>query len=171
MTDREVRSRILQWLYDNRDQKGKAAISDALAIPDHVAQRVLFHLKGLGLVEGGDGSTFGSKKLLAPQISARGVDVLEGSVEPPQGIAITHNDHSTSFSIGTVAGGAVQQGSGNTQNISVHIQSLIEEIKEAPLTEEQKRGVFSKLRAFLADPATSTVVQGAGSLLQLIPNP
>jgi hypothetical protein len=87
------------------------------------------------------------------QISASGVDVVEGAKTPP--IAIQ-------FQNITVSGSSnVAIGDSNVQTVNIQIDKIVQAIDNSPGAAVEKEEAKSLLRKFLAHPLVSTIVDAA----------
>lgn len=171
MTDKEIRTELLQYLYDIKDTpRPEDSLEDKareLGITKYTLYRVLIHLREKGLVNGLDVAPrdFSAKReMIDIEISADGVDVVEGNALPPLAV----NFNTNSYHLRSVSGTAIQIGSGNSQTFENQLYELAQAINNAPITDEEKRGLKTRLADFLSHPATQFVVPKAGDLLSLL---
>jgi hypothetical protein len=156
MTDSELRGIILQKFYEERHHLTALQLSDVIAIdPNESAMRLANiceqldehrllewqSMKSQVDVQGGIG-----------RITARGVDVIEGTVSPP--ISITLHDHSISIR----SSSNVQVGSSNTQNINIQIDRLIAAVDHSTASDQEKAEAKSLLRAIAENPLVQSVL-------------
>jgi hypothetical protein len=85
------------------------------------------------------------------EITARGVDVIEGTAHSP--IAITLYDHSVSVHESS----HVQIGNSNTQNVTVHIGKLIAAVDHSNASEAEKKEAKSLLQKLAENPLVQSV--------------
>lgn len=112
MTDRDLRTVLLEYLYARRDEGRLDRLTPELVsvnASQAALTRVLFHLKTLGLIDGIEVRSAAGEDVLDPRISPWGVDVVEGSTAPPIALNIK-NDNRVN-----VSGGSVQIGRNNKQ--------------------------------------------------------
>lgn len=167
MKDAEVRTAILRHLYKTRDDEPPDELEPeqvGLSVSKVRLTRVLFDLREHGLAKGTDDSASGDLCLLSPRITARGVDVVEGTERSPVAMTL---DQSTTYNVGSVAGTAVQVGSGNTQNVYLHFQQLAQAIEAAPISDDQKRSMKNRILDLLSHPAAPFVIPSVGELIGL----
>ncbi len=161
MTDKDLRSRILDYLYQHRDGERIDELTPRLLdveAPERAVTRVAKDLKGLGLVEGVDADSADRLALLSPKISARGVDVVEGEAPAPVAMNQMFNLN------GPVT--ASQFGNQNTMEVAAHIQALIDAIDASDLGRAEKNGAKRRLKGFLESPGLGNVFQGVGVILE-----
>ena len=163
MTDQAIRTSILEYLYQHRDAP-RSDISPESIGPDvrkATFNRVMMDLLKAGLIEGHDVRTFDGPGVLVDRISGAGIDVMEGNAPSPVALNV-HNDN-RSFSIGTMTGGAAMQGDHSTQNVSVHLQALVEAVQASNMSDTDKRTALDKLKGFATSPGVANGLQ-LGSL-------
>lgn len=85
---------------------------------------------------------------------ARAVSVERAKYKP----AIT--DNVTSIHIDSINGDNVQVGNYNTQNICNTFSYLVDEIKKADASNEEKKTALTKLKDFLSNPIVSGITSG-----------
>jgi hypothetical protein len=154
MNDKELRSELLQLLYEKRSDPwttiGMNAIqnreqSEVIRIAQQLAEYGLIEFKMLNRHMGGQA-----------RISARGVDVIEGSTAPP--IAMTIDQRQT---IHISAPSNVQIGDNNIQQVQSSVVSLVSAIEKSSGTPEQKAEAKGLLRQFLAHPLVTAIAGAA----------
>lgn len=123
--------------------------SDIWRVTDQLAQHSMLDFKA---VTGGQGIRGGRFN-----ITALGVDVIEGVRESPMPIMI---DQRQTFHINSSSN--FQAGSNNTQNITqTSIEALIQQIDASAATPEQKREAKGLLAQLLEHPIFTSIVGGA----------
>lgn len=150
MTDYELRGELLRKLYERR-QEGFVSIGadgfqnsverDEARIAQQLVEHGLITFKAANDRLGG-----------RAQITAQGVDVVEGHAKPDIAINISG---SSNFQIGDH----------NSQTIHAGVQALVETINTSDADPSEKAEAKSLLRQFLEHPLVSAVASGAIGLL------
>jgi hypothetical protein len=166
MKDNELRGLILQKYYEKRrdgwiqwqdpdfEDLPKTVEFDAVDLfraCDQLGEHGLIEWKPL---HDGKGQTSGG----AGKISAFGVDVIEGNVQPPISIML---DQSQNVSVSSSSN--VQIGNANIQNVSVHVEKLIEAIENSSASPKEKTDAKSLLKKFLEHPLVTSIAGGIAS--------
>lgn len=168
MPDEIIYRRILDHL-SKQDAPPKYGTVSAAQIglegADKAVQKALVALWEAGWIGGNRdrtalGETVGSARLTELGRTA----VAEG--RPLPGVSPSVHNDNRQFSIGTNHG-AVQQGDGNTQNVSVHLQALIEAVKASDMSEDEKRGALDYLKGFATSPGVANGLQLGSLVAQL----
>ena len=168
MRDQEARGIVLNRLYEIRDAKQPAELSNFTetdVAPDTVT-RVIEQLAEKGLIDwhpvrGGINSPAKYLALMA-RINAYGVDVVEGAVEPPFAINIHAN---VDKSVNVQGSQGVQiGGSGNIQNVNLTLERLNNYIDSAGATTKEKEEAKGLLSAALENPLVKKALEWATGL-------
>jgi hypothetical protein len=166
MKDQEARGIVLKRLYDIREAKQPAELSnfDDTSLAPETVTRMLEQLAQKGLIEwhphkGGINSPTKYLAVMA-RISAFGVDVVEGGAKSPIAINIdaSVNVHGSQ--------GVQIGGSGNVQNVSLTLERLNNYIDSAGATTQEKKDAKGLLSAAFENPLVQKAIQwltGAGS--------
>jgi hypothetical protein len=161
MKDQEARGVVLKRLYDIREVKETAELSDfadtGLA-PDTVT-RMLEQLAQQGLIDwnphkAGFQSNSPTKYLaVMAKISVYGVQVVDGEAKPPIAINIdaSVNVHGSQ--------GVQIGGSGNVQNINLTLERLNNYIDSAGAMTQEKEKAKGLLRAAFENPLVQKAIQ------------
>ena len=174
LTDNQLRGILLQKAYEKRregwvqwtsedftDLEGRIDASSILPVTDQLAQAGLINFKPVRDNRGQilDGVF---------QITAAGVDVIEGAVAAPISITL---DQSQNFAFHGDAHN-IQAGNNNTQNNTIsNIQSIIRDIEASNGTSSEKQEAKSRLAAFLEHPLVTNVAGGAvGAIITSLRN-
>ena len=163
MTDSELRGVVLRRLYDHR-REGFVTLAEG----DFGGQFSFVELRSIcrqlaekGLIGKWHPTSTGSGPTIGiGQITAEGIDVIEGTKSPP--ISITFDQRST---ISVSGSQNVQIGNHNIQSIVVHLQSLAKAIDNSSATEQEKSEAKSLLNKFLAHPLVAAILGGVISSL------
>jgi hypothetical protein len=160
MKDTDLRGIILQKFYDERRTDGFIPKSsdfnpeldnaDILRISEQLKDHRLLDVK-IARYLGGGGLVIG-------RISAHGVDVVEGEVNPEIKVHFVQNTVNISGSSNVVVGDH------NQQNVTHHIEGLIKAIDSSNATPADKAEAKSRLQTFLEHPLVSAIAGGAISL-------
>lgn len=154
MKDSEVRGLILKKLYDARHGKHQhLSVPEGLAIGDvdiRILGNVTAQLQQQGLIEFKQSLNTGHRSGLA-WILAPGVDVVEGTTQPP--IAITF-DHSVNIS---GSQGVQVGGQGNVQTITMDVEKLLNAVDLGGGTVTEKEEAKSLITKLMENP----LVKGA----------
>jgi hypothetical protein len=165
MTDNQLRGIVLRKYYEKRregdiqwttgdfDEQSWPA-GELFRICDQLAEHRLIHWTRIPLQEGRSGGV--------GQISAYGIDVVEGHVKPP--IAITF-DQSRNISVASSSN--VQIGDSNIQVVTIQFERLIAAIDHASVSDVQKQEAKSLLKRFLEHPLVTSIVGGLASTIKL----
>ena len=171
MKDNDLRGLILKKYYDYRRRGLFSWMDDDFkdlpqpwGFDGKDLYRICDQLYENGLIEwhsvsDNGGQTIGGRG----QISAFGVDVIEGTAKPP--IAITADFSQQHISIQHSTG--VQIGNGNVQDLSVQIGKLVSAIDHSTAGEQQKAEAKSLLKRFLEHPLVASIVGGIASNIKL----
>lgn len=166
MKDTELRALILQKYYEKR-REGPFQWSedDFKDVPDSAdfdaadLYRICDQLADHGLINWRPVKTFGGVVGGIGNITASGVDIIEGTAQPP--ISMTF-DHSI-----TVHGSSnVQVGSNNTQGSTIQIGRLVDAIEQSNAPEADKTEAKSRLKRFLEHPLVTSIAGGLASLIK-----
>ena len=162
MKDNELRAIVLEKFYAKRREgmiqlqaEDFADVKEDLAWED--IHRVCDQLGDYGLINWQAAKGRGGMTVAGyGEIKGPGVDVIEGSATPP----ISMNfDHSV-----TIHGSSnIQVGNNNTQDITITIGRLTEEIDRATAPEAEKAEAKSRLNSLLSHPLVSAIVGGVVS--------
>jgi hypothetical protein len=165
MKDGELRGIVLEKFYELRNEQ--PGMLNVLSLPeivsldpnvnrllnicDQLGEHGLIHWKSLGSFSavGGMG-----------KITARGVDVVEGTATAP--ITVTLHDHRISVSQSS----NVQIGDSNTQGVKLRIDKLIAAIDHSEASYAEKAEAKSLLEKITSNPLLQTIlsaVLGGGS--------
>jgi hypothetical protein len=168
MNDNELRGLILQKYYDKRREgwiqwksedfqnvEAEFTAADLFSVCAQLGEHGLIDWRGL---EDNSGVTIDGRG----KISAYGIDVIERKEAPPISINLDYSDRSISVS----SSSNVQVGTGNVQNITVHVQKLREAIDAADVAPEKKEEAQTALQKFLEHPAVTAVLGGLASGIQ-----
>jgi hypothetical protein len=143
-----MRTIVLQKFYDLRNSGDVIQLGDIIDVaPNDEIQvaNVCEQLGQHGLIE------WNSIKSLAGvvggigKITARGVDVIEGSVEPP--LAMIFHDHS----ISVTGSSNVQLGIGNVQGLDIDVGKLMLAIDHSSASEAEKKEAKSLLQKVMSN--------------------
>jgi hypothetical protein len=159
MKDSEIRGLLLQKYYENRrgihgeyflpapsDFDNKLTEQDILFVSAQLGEHGL--LKWNGYRTAVHGLLAGKGK-----ITAKGIDVIEGTEEPS--ISITINPINITSSSNIIIGDS------NTQNINANIEAIVRAIQESKESPEKKAEAKSRLKKFLEHPLVSAITNGA----------
>jgi len=155
MKDIEIRGLLLQKYYEHRregsylptpeDFKGQLNHEEILYVSDQLGQH--------GLLKWTPARAFSGLVGGMGEISASGIDVVEGARKPP--IAIQ-------FQNITVSGSSnVAIGDSNVQTVNIQIDKIIQAIDHSSASAGEKQEAKSLLQKFLAHPLVSTIVSAA----------
>jgi len=98
------------------------------------------------------------------EISADGVDVIEGTKETRLAISITNNNHNVS--VGNISNSSsLAIGSGNTISIENNINEIVEALKASGSSDEEIQGALKLLKKFITHPLVNTMVGASFGLL------
>ena len=162
VTDREKRNELLGWFYANRhDLRGKQMVpipyTDAIFLRSGKWGEAEIYRIGRQLLQDGlisAGFDAGSKKVYPHEITPEGVRYIEDG-PPAPATTQTFNLH------GPVT--ASQFGNGNTMNVSIHLQALVEAVKASDMADDEKQGALQRLKEFVVSPGVANGLQ-LGSL-------
>jgi hypothetical protein len=153
---RKRRDGWVQWKSEDfQDVEADFTAADLFSVCDQLGQHDLIEWKGL---EDNSGVTINGRG----KITAFGIDVVEKKQAPPISINFDYGDHSIAVS----SSSNVQIGSGNIQNVSLHVQKLWEAIQAAEASPEKKEEAKTALRKFLEHPAVTAVLGGLASAVR-----
>lgn len=170
MKDSELRGLILQKYYDKRrDGWFQWQAEDFSDVPDTVdfdavdLFRACDQLAENGLIDWKPlrdhvNQTIGG----VGKISAAGVDVIEGNVDPPISIVLDQSHH-----VAVHHSSNVQIGNENVQGVTIHFEKLIAAIDKSSASEKDKREAKSLLKKFLEHPLVSSIAGGLASSFKL----
>ena len=172
MKDNDLRGLILRKFYEKRrlgvltfltdddfkdlpqpldfDKTDRYRICDQLA--EHGLLKWISFRHMMAVTTGGQG-----------QITALGVDVIEGTAKPT--ISITYDYSQQHVSVQNSSG--VQIGNSNVQDLSVHIGKIISAIDHSTANEQQKAEAKSLLKRFLEHPLVASIAGGLASNIKL----
>ena len=154
MTDTELRSELLAYLYESRSKDFVMIGNNARHDPAHREEiRIAQQLDEHGLIK---------FKLLnrniggTAKITAHGVDVIEGNIKPPIAIHVSKNQ-----TINISGSSGFQVGDHNSQSIKIGIEALVQEIDSSSASADDKAEAKSLVRKVLEHPLVSAIVGGA----------
>lgn len=161
LKDTEVRGLVLQKFYDLRHTSDRLELEDIVSVAPDDSTRILNICEQLGqhgLIEwkplrGAIGIVEGLGR-----ITARGVDVIEGTAQSP--IAVTIHGHVISQSSN------VQIGERNVQGISITGDKVAVAIDDAGATLEEKSEAKSLLKSVLENPLLKMALSKFGLHLE-----
>ncbi len=149
MTDNEKRGLILKEYYKKR-KTGDILLPDKLGVdlPDSEKMRIAVQLYEQGLLKGAlaqdkDGVGFFG------EISADGIDVVEGTRESPISINLDARSYFEGANFGTAN---VQTGDYSKQEIQNQFEQLVKIIQRAEAPKEEKRALLERLNDFTSHP-------------------
>jgi|ERR1700733_2316389 len=156
MSDSELRGIVLRKLYDSRRQGMvplPVELSSSVLTPDTVFE-ICRQLAEKGLIrwkpiEGQGGG--GYLRTGMAQITAFGIDVIEGNATSPISVSI---DRSVTIS----SSSNVQVGEGNFQNVRFSAEKIALAIDQANASVLEKEKAKSLLKSFLENPIISTII-------------
>ena len=163
MTDSELRGIVLRRFYDRRlEQFFEVKLNE---FDDQFSfvelQNICRQLSEKGLVgKWHPAMTGGGPSVGIGQITAEGVDVVEGNTTAP--ISITF-DHSSTVAV--TSSQNVQIGNNNNQNVVGQFQILVDAIDASNATPAEKLEAKSLLRKVLEHPVVAAIVGGLASTL------
>ena len=164
VTDKDLRTRVLTYLYKHRDSDRRDRLKVEDLGHDHEKQfhRVIRDLRKNGLVEL---DTSEGGHIIDAEITSDGVDVIEGEAESPVALNQTFNLH------GSVTGN-VQIGNDNTQNVNVAVQlkSLAQAVVVADMPTEAKRTVLQRLHGIASDGTIGNAAGVASFIMEALKN-
>ena len=96
------------------------------------------------------------------KISARGADVVEGSVASPISIVLDQSHH-----VAVHHSSNVQIGNENVQDVTIHFEKLVSAIDKSSASEKDKKEAKSLLKKFLEHPLVSSIAGALASSLKL----
>jgi hypothetical protein len=170
MKDTDLRGIILQQLYDRRREGHLALGIDGLpqielTVDAEEVLRICEQLDEASLIEMKPRRD--SRGKLAAgimKITGRGVDVMEGTAQPP--ISIHHIDQSQHVTVTGSTGVQIAGDNANqNQTVTHRVENLIRAIDSAPVPDADKKEMKSKLGEFVKTPAAAAVV---GNSLQAL---
>lgn len=161
MRDNEIRGVVLNKYYERRREGfielgteefgGKLTDEEIFYISDQLGEHDLIQWKQLSGI-GGPMAGMG-------KISAQGIDVVEGKIQPPIAIHIEDKSIKISGSHGVIVG------NNNNQTFHFHMEQLIQAINSKTSTPLEKEEAKSLLKKFLEHPLVSAIAGGAMGLL------
>ena len=162
MKDNELRAIALEKFYAKRREgvvqlqaKDFANVKDDLEWED--IYRVCDQLGDYGLINWQSAKGIGGMTVAGyGEIKGPGVDIIEGTATSPISMNFDHRV--------TIHGSSnIQVGNNNTQDITITIGRLTEEIDRAAAPEAEKEEAKSRLNALLSHPLVSAIVGGVVS--------
>ena len=168
MNDQEARGIVLRRLYDLREVKQRAELSDfaETGLAADKVGSILEQLAQTGLIEWRPlKAGFQSREeylAVMARITAFGVDVIEGGAKPQMAINIdaSVNVHGSQ--------GVQIGGSGNVQNVNLTLEKLNNYIDSAGATTEEKENAKGLLSAALENPLVQKAIQWLDRVILLI---
>lgn len=163
MRDVDLRGALLQKLYLQRSDRHylPEATDFSPAIAPTEIIRIARQLKEHGLVDANVVDTIGGEShLLSIAISARGVDVVEGSKSPDISI-----DFANTQTVNVSGSSNVVVGNYNTLSVQSNVEELVKLIEASKGTPESKAEAKGLLRRFLEHPLLAAAAGGAIGLL------
>lgn len=154
MTDGELRGLVLQKFYDLRHEDNNIQLPKVAEVAPDEPRRIANICKQLGqngLIDWRPIESLSDVIGGMGEITARGVDVIEGTANPP--IAITLYDHSVSVHESS----HVQIGNSNTQNVTMHIGKLIAAVDHSNASDAEKKEAKSLLQKLAENPLVQSV--------------
>ncbi len=162
MTDSELRGLVLRRFYDRRLE-----LMVSIELSDFDNRFSLFELQNIcqqldekGLIGQWKPMVTKGKFVGNGQITAEGVDVVEGNAKPP--ISITFDQRST---VSVTSSQNVQIGSHNIQDVQVQLEALVQAIDASSASARDKAEAKSLLKQFLAHPVVAAIIGGLASTL------
>ena len=159
MRDTELRGILLETYYGHRKDspfQPEENVFDPPILESEII-RISKQLDEHGLIKWTPDGTFGSHDRGCGQITALGIDVVEGELEPPIGIKLQNIYISSSSNI--------QIGDQNIQDIKISIENIIQSIDKSSFSPKEKAEAKSKLKEFLKHPLVASVLGAAASAL------
>lgn len=161
MKDTDLRGIILQKFYEERRAVNffpkPSDFNPVLDVVDMV--RISQQLKDHHLLDVQIRRFHDGSGVVGGRISAHGVDVVEGEVNPEIKVHFVQN-HTVNIS----GSSNVVVGDHNQQNVTHHIEGLIKAIDSSNATPADKAEAKSRLQTFLEHPLVSAIAGGAISL-------
>lgn len=159
MKDSELRGIVLQKLYDFRVKRiVRTGSVNFDPVPRSALGRILEQLRQHGLVDWRP--TVSSVGAGNAKITAKGVDVIEGTTSSPIAISIDQSQHiSFSNSNHNILGDR------NAPVFDVKISELFDRIEKADVSEDAKIEAKNVMTRALEHPLVSAIVGGATSAL------
>ena len=166
MKDNEVRGIVLQEYYDRRREgtllwsnNAVQKITSKFGI-DHIDLfRACDQLAEHGLISWEPVRMRGYTAGGAGEISAFGVDVIEGEKKAPIAINLGHN-------ISIHSSPNVQIGNNNVQDVKIEFEKIIGAINKSDATNEEKAEAKSLLKQYLEHPVVAAVIGGLASTIK-----
>ena len=163
MTDSELRGIVLRQFYDRRlEQFVDVKLSEFNEIFSFVElQNICRQLSEKGLIgKWHPVMTGGGPSVGIGQITAEGVDVVEGNATAP--ISITFDHRST---VSVTSSQNVQVGNNNIQSVAGQFQILLDAIDVSSATPAEKQEAKTLVRKVLEHPVVAAIVGGLASAL------
>lgn len=160
MKDTEIRGLLLEKYYEKRrlpDEVQLTPLDFAVELTEEEIGSVSAQLGEHGLIEWLDATPLDGPPCGFGRITAKGIDVVEGSTTPP--IAVHIHDHTRAINVHGSTNVVV--GDGNIQNVSSSVQALLNAIDESAGTADQKAEAKSQLKKFLEHPLVAALAGGA----------
>ena len=169
MKDQEARGIVLKRLYDMRDAKQPAELSNftETGLTTDTVARIIEQLAHKRLIDwhpvhGGINSPSKYLALMA-RINAYGVDVVEGAASPPFAINI---DARVDASVNVQGSQGVQiGGSGNSQSVTINAEQLNNYIDSTNASPQEKEEAKGLLCAALENPLVKAALGVLGTAL------
>jgi hypothetical protein len=155
--DSELRGRVLQKYYDARGEAGMIQVprlTDEIIDRD-TAFRISTQLGEHGLIDWKPSQTLHVQTGLG-KITADGVDVIEGTKQPP--FAISVHDHRVQISNSS----SIQVGTGNMQGVTISGERISIAIDRSNASQVEKEEAKSILQKILGSPLLSSILSGLG---------
>lgn len=156
MKDKELRGLVLKRFYDLRNSGDPVSLRDLLPLvtqDEHVQlTNVCDQLSENGLVFWKPLRTLAGVSAGVGNITARGVDVIDGDIPPP--MTITLNDHSikVSGSMGVIVGNK------NSQTMSLDIGKIATAINHSNASEGEKQEAQTLLETLMGNSTLLTAI-------------
>ena len=163
MTDSELRGIVLRQFYDRRlEQFVDVKLSEFNEQFSFVElQNICRQLSEKGLIgKWHPVMTGGGPSVGIGQITAEGVDVVEGNATAP--ISITFDHRST---VSVTSSQNVQVGNNNIQSVAGQFQILLDAIDVSSATPAEKQEAKTLVRKVLEHPVVAAIVGGLASAL------
>jgi hypothetical protein len=157
MKDGELRGIVLEKFYELRNEQ--PSMLDVLSLPEIVSLdpnvnrllNICDQLGEHGLIQWRSLNSLSAVGGMG-KITARGVDVVEGTAPAP--ITVTLHDHRISVSQSS----NVQSGDSNTQGVKLRIDKLIAAIDHSEASDAEKTEAKSLLEKITSNPLVQTVL-------------
>jgi hypothetical protein len=155
MKDSELRGLVLQWFYDQREQRFPILREDAFdgTYPYNTLQRICAQLAEQRLIASWHPTMTGSGPVIGHgSITADGTDVVEGTRASPISISF---EGATMVTVRESQN--VQIGNNNVQNITIQLKGLLNQIDNSSATLVEREEAKSLLKKFLDHPLVAAV--------------